>query len=191
VLLRVEFSGDFSSPGIYLANHHTLLDALVILSRFECGVCVAKRELLRVPIMGGLIRYADYPVVGTGIEVVNQAKIIVESGGSIIIFPEGTRSKDGQLGKFRRGVGYLINQTITPIYGVILRVSSPFLNHQAGFLSYPNGGVDLRIKRLEDELGWVRSSESLGSEREKAQLTTDKLHSFFNTKIGNSSQRFV
>jgi 1-acyl-sn-glycerol-3-phosphate acyltransferase len=96
-------------PFVLIANHMSLLDivALMITSprRFYF---VAKKELLRVPILGWIIRSQGHIPVdrqskrGTGAILAEMAKEL-KNGKPLLFFPEGTRSVDGKLLPFKRG----------------------------------------------------------------------------------------
>lgn len=83
---------------------------------------MAKKELFRNPIFGALISfYHAVPIRRSGMDWkgVAQIKKIIGEGGAIILFPEGTRQKNGNLGQPRFGVGMFAQETgaaILPVY---------------------------------------------------------------------------
>ena len=102
---------------IVAANHRSFLDPFVI------GAClpwrrpmnyVAKVELFRRPWQGWILsRLGAFPIRRgeSDEESMETARLIVERGGAICMFPEGTRIRRGTLGNPRRGVGRLALQT--------------------------------------------------------------------------------
>jgi 1-acyl-sn-glycerol-3-phosphate acyltransferase len=66
-----------------------------------------------------VIRYADFfPITDTE-QMMNDLKMKVEGGYSVMIFPEGTRSEDGRIQRFHRGAFYLAEQLgldILPVF---------------------------------------------------------------------------
>lgn len=97
------------SGGLILAaNHHTYGDPLFIGVGFKRQVhFMAKEELFRIPVLGFIVRkLGAFPVSrGSGdSSAIDKAVEVVQNGGVLGIFPEGTRSKDGRLGRVKSGV---------------------------------------------------------------------------------------
>lgn len=101
-----------SGPVILYANHGSWLDIPLLgaasnrIIRF-----MAKAELFRVPVLGALIRFLGAFPVHRGEadrQAVKQALAILKEGGVLGIFPEGTRSKTGQIGRAEPGTAYLL-----------------------------------------------------------------------------------
>jgi 1-acyl-sn-glycerol-3-phosphate acyltransferase len=98
-----------NKPLIFVANHQGVADIPVLLAylpvRFRFAI---KKELFKVPIFGWYLRQAgffpiDRAAVMSAYKTLDQIIGIIKSGESVMIFPEGTRSRDGSLGKFKRG----------------------------------------------------------------------------------------
>lgn len=82
---------------------------------------MAKAELFRNPILGWICKgYGAFPVErGTGdTESINTAEQVLREGKVLGIFPEGTRSKDGRVGRGKTGTIYIAHQTGAPIYPI-------------------------------------------------------------------------
>jgi 1-acyl-sn-glycerol-3-phosphate acyltransferase len=116
---------DPSSNYVVVANHSSLLDIPVLMGwlpfRFRF---LAKRELLKVPFIGWYLRHdghltVDRKSLRSSIESTNEcARLIREKHLSVLIFPEGTRSPDGHLQRFRDGAAYLAIQSGVPLLPV-------------------------------------------------------------------------
>jgi 1-acyl-sn-glycerol-3-phosphate acyltransferase len=98
---------------IFMANHTSNLDPPVLLPTIpgRCSVLV-KKELFRIPILGtGMKMAALVPVDRSdreaAIESVNAAIAVLRQGLHMLIFPEGTRSRDGRLLPFKKGPFHL------------------------------------------------------------------------------------
>lgn len=93
----------------FIGNHQSILDIPVILySANRIIGFVAKRELLKVPVIGGWMKRSnsvalDRDDVRAAIDVINRGVDNLKNGYSMAIFPEGTRSKDGKMGEFKKG----------------------------------------------------------------------------------------
>jgi 1-acyl-sn-glycerol-3-phosphate acyltransferase len=96
-------------PLVVAANHQSMADIPVLLASLPLYFRFAvKKELFAIPLFGWFLRQAGYfpidrELVLGGFKIVKTMNKIMEKGDSILIFPEGTRSRDGRVGTFRRG----------------------------------------------------------------------------------------
>jgi 1-acyl-sn-glycerol-3-phosphate acyltransferase len=114
--VRVEVEGEEripEGPVIFMGNHQGNFDILsltvAIPRRFSW---LAKEELFRVPFFGGAMRRAGYISIDRSdgrraLRSIEEAARTIRSGVSVVIFPEGTRTTDGNLLPFRKG-GFLL-----------------------------------------------------------------------------------
>jgi len=97
-------------PVVFLGNHASLFDPPLLISTLPCrAVFVAKRELAWVPFLGWVIWLAGFIFIDRGNRAraaasLHAAAQRIHDGQSIIAFPEGTRSVDGSLLPFKKGV---------------------------------------------------------------------------------------
>ncbi len=96
---------------VFASNHRTYADpVLVTLAGRGRFSFMAKSELFEKPLFAWLIRYLGaFPVErGKGdMEAINKAIDNVKNGVNLLIFPEGTRSKDGTVGRGKTGVALI------------------------------------------------------------------------------------
>ncbi len=119
--------GEFPTKGtfVYCMNHQSDLDIILSLAILPPGfLFVAKEELLKAPIIGSLIKMADYLTIDRknvrrSAETLDKIKDELLSGHSVLVFPEGTRSVDGEIQKIKRGSLQVAFQTQTPIIPVV------------------------------------------------------------------------
>lgn len=112
-LVRVKVSGidnvPKDTPLIIAANHQGAADILLVLAflpvRFRFAI---KKELFKIPVFGWYLKRAGYfsidrEVVLSAYRTVEKIIEITKQGECVLIFPEGTRSRTGELGRFKRG----------------------------------------------------------------------------------------
>ena len=120
--VRVEVSGlenvSADRGYIFLANHVSNLDPPVLFPALPGRSSVMlKKELMRIPLLGTAMRMAKFvPVDRARSREAAQASVaaaadVIRQGQNFLIFPEGTRSKNGQLQAFKRGPFYLAMET--------------------------------------------------------------------------------
>jgi 1-acyl-sn-glycerol-3-phosphate acyltransferase len=91
----------------------------------RCSVLL-KKELMRIPILGTAMRMGKFVPVERGSRrdaaqaSVTAAGDALRSGLNILVFPEGTRSKNGRLAPFKKGPFFLAQQTQAPIVPIAL-----------------------------------------------------------------------
>lgn len=108
----------FETPAIIIANHQSSLDILPLIMLHPKLIMLTNNRIWNSPLFGKVIRMADYfpaEEIETDISHVEER---IRNGYSIIIFPEGTRSEDGEIKRFHKGAFYLaekLNIDILPI----------------------------------------------------------------------------
>lgn len=130
--IRIRIEGVENIPSnescIFLSNHVSNLDPPILLPALP-GMCSVflKRSLMRIPLLGTAMRMAKFVPVSRGhsrIEAAQSVAIAAEalrSGLNIFIFPEGTRSPDGQLLPFKKGAFFLAADTNAPMVPIIIK----------------------------------------------------------------------
>jgi 1-acyl-sn-glycerol-3-phosphate acyltransferase len=127
--IRVFAEGTENIPSneacIFMANHVSNLDPPVLLPLIPGRTAVfVKKALMRIPFIGMGMRMGGFvPVDRSGArdaarESIRRAGAVLASGVHITSFPEGTRSRSGQLIPFKKGPFYLAQETNAPIIPV-------------------------------------------------------------------------
>lgn len=138
---------DSSRQYIFIVNHQSNVDIPILiqsLPRFQLR-WLAKRELLWVPFFGWAMWATKHITVDrakplNAVKSLRRAKRRIAAGISVVVFPEGTRSRDGQLQRFKKGGFLLAVETNTEIVPVTIRGSRDLL---------PSGAWRLRSGTVE------------------------------------------
>ncbi|MDB4976675.1 MAG: 1-acyl-sn-glycerol-3-phosphate acyltransferase [Myxococcaceae bacterium] len=133
---------------VLVANHQSLGDILVLFGLFRHFKWVSKREIFKVPFIGWNMLMNDYVGVKRG-DATSIGKMLaecrehLEHGSSVMLFPEGTRSHDGEMKSFKHGAFTLARELgleVVPIVidgtrdalpkkGLLLRQTTPLQIH--------------------------------------------------------------
>lgn len=109
-------------PVILASNHASFLDPPLVGAGLKRDINYLAREtLFRFPPMGALLRsWNTVPVDRDGGGAAGLRAIFdrLLAGGGIILFPEGTRSRDGQLQPARSGIGLVVIKSAAPVVPV-------------------------------------------------------------------------
>ncbi|WP_027419519.1 trifunctional MMPL family transporter/lysophospholipid acyltransferase/class I SAM-dependent methyltransferase [Crocinitomix catalasitica] len=110
---------DFSKPSVIIANHQSFIDIINLLSFHPKLVILTNDWVYNSVLFGSQIRYVNFLQGSAGVEEnIAKLKPLIADGYSVIIFPEGTRSKDKKIGRFHKGAFYIAQELkldITPV----------------------------------------------------------------------------
>lgn len=109
-------------PVILAANHASFLDPPLVGSGLHRDInYLARKSLFRVPVLGWILRTVNAVPVdrdGGGAAGLKAIMDRLHDGGAIILFPEGTRSRDGNFQPARSGVGLTVIKSEAPVVPV-------------------------------------------------------------------------
>ncbi len=103
---------------LIIANHPTLIDVVFLISRIPLANCIVKEKLFHNLCTKGPILNAGYISNAEPEKMINDCVDCLNLGGTMIIFPEGTRTVDGTAYKFQRGAAAIAlqaNAIVTPV----------------------------------------------------------------------------
>lgn len=109
------------TPQVLMANHQSDFDILITLAHVPGQFrWIAKKELFTIPIFGQAMRSAGYIEIDRqnhekAMQSLDLAAIRIRQGKSVMTFPEGTRSRNGEIKAFKQGTFYLAIQSGAPI----------------------------------------------------------------------------
>ena len=114
----------WDQPCILMANHESYLDVPALIAVLPSPVrFVARKEVFKTPIMGQAMRATgqisiDRSNRDQAIESLSRAARQISNGRTVLVFPEGTRSKDGEIQSFKKGGFMLALEAQVPIIPV-------------------------------------------------------------------------
>ncbi|NOQ66146.1 MAG: 1-acylglycerol-3-phosphate O-acyltransferase [Desulfobacterales bacterium] len=140
---------DSGKPYIFAANHQSQFDILALQGFLGMDFrWLAKKELFQVPIWGPAMRRAGYIPVDRShgrqaLKSIGEAAQKISAGTSVIIFPEGTRTRDGKMQDFKSGAMVLAIKSGVDIVPVAIKGTYEIL--PKGKLLMNPGNVLIRI----------------------------------------------
>ncbi|MDX2192209.1 MAG: lysophospholipid acyltransferase family protein [Gemmatimonadales bacterium] len=155
---------------VFVANHESFVD-IFLLSHLPWEMkWMAKAELFRIPVMGWCLTMAgDIPVTRgdrkSGVVALHAAKHVIDRGGSVLIFPEGTRSTSGDLLPFKDGAFRLAIELGMPVLPLAISGSATALRKH-DWKTHPSHAV---VEVLEPV-------ETTGLEGRDARALADQVH---------------
>ena len=130
--IRLDASGieriDKRVSYVFMANHLSLIDGPLLFMLIPQFVrVILKKEAFKIPVIAQAMRQVDFIPVdrkslkGGKKSIDRASRMIKEKGFSFLIFPEGTRSRDGKLQPFKRGGFFLAVNSQVAIVPVSIR----------------------------------------------------------------------
>ncbi|HEX4645207.1 MAG TPA: lysophospholipid acyltransferase family protein [Verrucomicrobiae bacterium] len=111
-----------TGPVILAANHASFLDPPLVGSGLKRDInYLARKSLFRYPVLGAILRTVNAVPVdrdGGGAAGLKAIMDRLHNGGAIILFPEGTRTRDGKLQPARSGIGLTVIKSEAPVVPV-------------------------------------------------------------------------
>ncbi|MCG8578544.1 MAG: 1-acyl-sn-glycerol-3-phosphate acyltransferase, partial [Bacteroidales bacterium] len=112
---------DLSEPAVIVCNHQSHLDIALILLMSPKIIVLTNEWVWKNPFYGFIIRYIDFFPIYTGIDQgYEKIKRKVDQGYSVLIFPEGTRTRNGKINRFHQGAFSLADYLKLDILPVLL-----------------------------------------------------------------------
>ncbi len=117
---------DKNQAQVFVANHQSWFDSFILSASLPVPLTFAsKKEMYRVPVYGYIMRRLGFVCVNRAhpkdaLRSVDATTASICSGISFVAFPEGTRSRTGELGPFGRGAALLASKACAPIVPITL-----------------------------------------------------------------------
>ncbi|XP_022731088.1 1-acyl-sn-glycerol-3-phosphate acyltransferase 1, chloroplastic-like [Durio zibethinus] len=127
---KIEFEGlenlpSQDAPAVYVANHQSFLDIYTLLTLGRSFKFISKTGIFLFPVIGWAMSMMGLiPLKRTDsrsqLECLKRCMDLIRNGGSVLFFPEGTRSKDGKLSDFKKGAFSVAAKTGVPVIPMTL-----------------------------------------------------------------------
>ena len=135
-----------AGPLIVAANHPSLLDAVMIVSRLPNAVCVMKASLLDNVLFGAAARLAGYIRNNAPLEMILNAREELRRGAQIVIFPEGTRTTHFPVDPCQPTTGLISRRSGAPVQTLLIEFSTPYLGKSWPLFRRPVLPLSCRIR---------------------------------------------
>jgi 1-acyl-sn-glycerol-3-phosphate acyltransferase len=186
--VRIHGAAPAGGPQIYCMNHQSLLDVLVTMYAGIDARYISDRRFFRLPLFGGYLRRMN--VVPANLsdpfgaaETLDACRELLNEGISIFVFPEGTRSRTGQLGRFRLGAFRLACELGVPVVPLVIDGTRRALPPASWM--YPLGAGPIQ----EFQLRIGEPIEPPNDHRERpAHRLRDRVHREIQTTLADLSQ---
>ncbi len=133
-------------PVILAPNHPCLIDALLILTRHPNIVCVMKAELMRNVFLGAGSRLARYVRNDSSRQMVKESVAHLKRGGTLLLFPEGTRTVQAPINALVGSVGLIAKHAGVPVQTLIIETDSPYLSKGWPLFRRPELPITYRVR---------------------------------------------
>jgi 1-acyl-sn-glycerol-3-phosphate acyltransferase len=162
---------------VIVANHQSLGDILVLFGLFKHYKWVSKRAIFNVPFIGWNMSLNDYVALLRGdaqsIEAMMDAcRRHLRRGSSVMIFPEGTRSTDGELKAFKHGAFTLATELGLPVVPIAIDGTRDALPKHGLKLDHP-WGLPVRVRVLPPVSAAQGESAQQLMDRVRAQIAAE------------------
>jgi len=161
---------------VYIPNHLSFFDIFALLAYLPVDFkFILKEELMHIPILGWAMRRAGYISIDRSSpakarRTINQAIDKIKNGASIVIFAEGTRSKDGHLQPLKRGAFQLAIASGSPIVPVAIKGTNKIM--PKGSFRIKKGFIKIQFGRPIETIHYKRQTIPDLMERVAGSLRT-------------------
>ena len=122
---------------LVIANHPTLIDYVILASVMPETDCLVKSALLRNPFVSGVIRAADYLINSEADTLLAASQQRLAQGDTLLIFPEGTRTRVGEAMTLQRGAANIAVRCNSDLRVVVIHCSEHLLDKKSRWYDVP------------------------------------------------------
>jgi 1-acyl-sn-glycerol-3-phosphate acyltransferase len=174
-------------PCVVIANHPTLMDITSISAVLGGGCTIVKPQMFRRPLLHPLIVGAGH-IEGPSADVITIGKVVenaverLKSGFRVIIFPEGTRSKESEMLPFGRTAFEIACRAGVPLVSLTIQCNPVYLSKEVLVYRPPHPTPQLRLGLLSVDDPAAVNHDS----RELRKVVQDRYKTWWNqTQLGS------
>lgn len=146
-LRELEALGRANRSLVVVANHPSLLDAVVFVACLPNAVCIMKGRLMRNLLLGAGARMAGYIVNDAPLPMIRHAIRELQAGACLLIFPEGTRTGTPPVGPCSPTAGLIAARAGVPVQAMLIEMSTPYLGKRWPMWRPPRLPLAVRVRR--------------------------------------------
>lgn len=136
----------FDKPAVVIANHHSVIDALLMQSLSPKLILMANDWVFKSPFMGPIVRMGGFVPRSAGYDAnLVQIRNLISDGYSIVIFPQGSRSGSEEIGRFHKGAFFIAEQLKLDIVPIVIHGTGYVQGKDDSFLLKPG---EIAVKYL-------------------------------------------
>lgn len=135
-----------NEPMVLVANHPSLLDAVMIVSRLPTVACIMKASLMDNLLLGSAARLARYIPNDVPLAMVLSAIDELRDGAPLLLFPEGTRTSKFPVDLCTPAAGLIAARAQVPVQSLLIEFSSPYLGKAWPLFRRPELPLRVRIR---------------------------------------------
>ncbi len=168
---------------VIIANHPSLIDVVVLIAILPHADCIVKKTLWNNIFLKGVVKSAEYIKNNENIDALMKAcKKSLESGYSLIIFPEGTRTLENETIKLRRGASNIALRCNANMIPVTIHCNPSTLTKNEPWYSIPKTKATFSVLAGEqiEVSGFINSEHSTSVSARQLTVFTEK---YFNKEI--------
>ena len=176
----LENLSNFNQPAIFCANHLSNFDIIAVYIAINRPIYfIAKKELSKIPFLGWYMKlsgmiFIDRSDREKAMESMREAGKSIKQGRNIITFPEGTRSKNGKIGNFKKGSFIIAKESEIPIIPTAI-INSNNINPNNSFL-LKKGTIQVVFGQVINNINEFDSPEKLSI------FTKDKIEELYQNR---------
>lgn len=159
---------------VFVANHPSLLDVVLIIAQMPRMTCLMKSSLLHNAVLSGQARLAGYVDSRSSSHLIKSCRDGLLDGGNLLVFPEGTRSKQSLPGPFKMGFAIVAKASHAPVQTILIKINGNFLGKGGSFLKQPALPIRCSIRLGE---------RFVMDENEEARSFGRKIESYYQTAL--------
>lgn len=137
---------NFQRDQLVVANHPTLIDVVILISLFPRANCVIKEAVTKNFFMRSVVRAAEYISNSEPEDLLDSCVAYLQTGGSLMLFPEGTRSVQGQAIDFKPGAATVAVRTGVEVLPVVIACRPLFLSREMPWYYVPDERPQFTIR---------------------------------------------